>query len=127
MSTNLVAHAKRELAVIGESAEDTAAYLKICEIFASMGHCGGSASVAISIINSLLNEENLSPLTNNPLEWELVSEGTWQNNRFGGAFSNDAGKTFWLLTDKTMDGRVAHIHVARQYDSIREMRESVRP
>lgn len=112
--SNLVDHAKRELALINEDPEFKEAYLKICEIFASMGHSGGSASVAIPVITALLSQENLSPLTDNPAEWEFHGpeiwppDGIWQNNRYGQAFSHDRGKTFWLLSDKDKGDDTVH-------------------
>lgn len=101
-----VAHAKRELAMINEDPEFVAAYLKIAEVFDGMGHSGGSCDVAVEVVNQLLKLQNLTPLTNNPDEWQYHDErmwgeigGIWQNKRFGEAFSKDGGKTYYLLSE----------------------------
>ena len=97
--SNLVNHAKRELEMIGEEPEIVEGYLKMIRIFAKMGHSGGSASVFIPTLNQLLQFKNLMPLTNNPNEWNDVGNKMWQNNRNSAAFSNNGGKTYWLLSE----------------------------
>jgi hypothetical protein len=105
--SNLVEHARRELKLLGETDQ---AYvdgiLKMIQAFADMGHSGGSASVAIPTINALLQFKNLTPLTDNPNEWTHISDdmtidgkSIWQNNRNPEAFSNDKGKTYYLLSE----------------------------
>lgn len=103
MSSNLVEHAKRELALVEQGPEGDRAFadslLAAVEGFASYpGHSGGSHAVAVQWLTSLLNFENIAPLTNDPDEW--VNHGTvWQNRRCGSAFSNDGGVTYTLLAD----------------------------
>lgn len=101
--SNLVAHAKRELELVGEEPEIIDGYLKVIQAFADMGHSGGSASVAIPVINELLQFNNLTPLTDDPSEWNNVSdisgEEMWQNRRNSEAFSTDGGKTYYLLSE----------------------------
>lgn len=104
--SNLVQHALRELEAIGEDAETIGGYLKVVQAFADMGHSGGSASVAIPVINQLLQFKNLTPLTDNPDEWYFHGadmwdgkNGVWQNKRNSEAFSNDGGKTYYLLSE----------------------------
>lgn len=104
--SNLVNHARAELERIGEDKETTEGILKIVQAFADMGHSGGSASVAIPMINALLQFRPLGPLTNDPGEWQEISremsggEDLWQNRRDGRAFSHDAGNTYYLVDDK---------------------------
>lgn len=105
--SNLVRHAERELALIGEDPATIAGYLRVIRAFAGGGHSGGSASVAIPVIHQLLQYKNLSPLTDDPSEWirrgPEMWDGVndiWQNTRNGQAFSDDEGKTYWLLTEK---------------------------
>jgi hypothetical protein len=100
----MVKHAERELEML--ELEGSEEFLEIVRIFASMGHSGGSADVARTVINALLEQENLSPLTDDPSEWEHFGEemwpepgGIWQSNRCGRAFSKDGGKTYYLITD----------------------------
>jgi hypothetical protein len=113
---SLVDHARKELELIGEEPETIAGYLKVIQAFADMGHSGGSASVAIPVINDLLQFKNLSLLTDDPAEWMQVSEeqwgqpgGIWQSCRNPEAFSNDGGKSYYLLSEDVGD-RVRPIH-----------------
>lgn len=98
--SNLIAHAKRELEMIGEEPAFIEGYLKMIQIFADMGHSGGSASIFIPTLNALLQYKNLKPLTNDPKEWNDVGNVTWQNSRNPEAFSEDDGKTYYLLSDR---------------------------
>ena len=101
--SNLVQHAKRELELIGEEDWIVNGYLKMIRTFASMGHSGGSASVFIPTLNALLSYNNLTPLTDSPEEWMQVSDTSegacWQSRRNPEAFSDDGGKTYYLLSE----------------------------
>ena len=108
--SNLVNHAKRELELIGEDEETIKGLLKVVRAFASMGHSGGSAAVGAAQLARLLAFENLAPLTDNPAEWmlhepEVWSLPLWQNRRNSAAFSNDGGRTYWLVSDSPEGGR----------------------
>lgn len=105
--SNYVKHARRELELLGEEYDTIVGYLKIIQAFSDMGHSGGSASVAIPTINALLQFQNLKPLTNNPAEWTDVGEQHGfplsQSKRCSEAFSEDGGKTYYLLSERTRD------------------------
>jgi len=92
--SNLVEHARRELLLLGEEPETVDGYLKIIQAFADMGHSGGSAAVAISVLPRLMSFENLTPLTANPDEWMEVGPGVWQSTRNSRMFSNDGGISY---------------------------------
>lgn len=102
----LVNHARRELELIGEEPDVIDWYLKVIEAFSEFGHSGGSASVAIPTINALLQFENLSPITNNPEEWNHVSiyiagePILWQSKRNPRLFSEDEGKHYYIVGEK---------------------------
>lgn len=104
--SNLVNHARRELSLTDNDEEFNDSIIKAVEGFASYGHSGGSAAVAIHILHDLLQFKNLSPLTNNPDEWMKITENvaddenTWQSRRNPEAFSDDGGKTYYLLSDR---------------------------
>ena len=105
--SNLMIHARRELELLGEEPEIVEGYLKMIQIFADMGHSGGSASVFVPTLTRLLWFKNLTPLTDDPDEWvhhttEVWGEpgGVWQNVRNGEAFSDDGGKTYTLLSEE---------------------------
>ena len=96
--SNLVNHAKRELELVGEDPETIEGLLKVIQAFADMGHSGGSAAVAVPMINDLLQFKNLTPLTNDPEEWIEVGDDIWQNRRNPEAFSKDGGRSYILLS-----------------------------
>lgn len=99
--SQLVAHAERELALIGMTldskseinAEMTKCLLAIVRLFAAQGHSGGSANYAVDTLERLLKFEPLSPLTGADDEWNDVSEQSgrpmWQNNRCSRVFKDN--------------------------------------
>lgn len=104
--SNLVEHARRELELCGQTAEDPAyaqSIIAAVAAFASYGHSGGSAEMAVEQLHRLLQFDNLTPLTDSPDEWEDRSEMSsvpmWQNTRNPAAISEDGGKTYYLVTD----------------------------
>lgn len=120
----LVKHARRELELVGNDANFNESIIKAVEGFASYGHSGGSASVAINILNDLLQFKNLTPLTNDPKEWMYVADeiwgepgGIWQNRRNSEAFSNDGGKTYYLLSEGGHDRNRKPTHISESIDS----------
>lgn len=96
---SLVEHAKYELSLLNNDKEFNESIIKAIEAFASYGHSGGSASVAIPMLTDLLQFKNLSPLTSNPKEWNQVGEEMWQSCRNSEAFSTDGGKTYYILSE----------------------------
>lgn len=100
MST-LVEHAKRELARLGNDENFNQTIVNAVAAFAQYGHSGGSAPYATAILNDLLQFKALSPLTDDPAEWNEVGEGVWQNSRNSEAFSTDGGKTYYLVSEMT--------------------------
>lgn len=101
--TSLVEHARRELALAGNDEAFNDSIIRAVQAFSSYGHSGGSASVAIPMLNELLCHRNITPLTDDPKEWIQHSEavwgepgGIWQNSRNSSAFSRDRGKTYFL-------------------------------
>lgn len=128
--SNLVDHARRELELLGETDPWIInGITNVVQAFADMGHSGGSASIAIPMINVLLNQENLTPLTNDPSEWEFHNAemwpptGIWQNRRNSQAFSNDGGKTYWLISDTENTHAPLPIYVAREKAAASETNE----
>lgn len=92
-------HAIRELSLLGEDDETVEWMIRVVKEFTTFGHSGGSASVLIPMLNDLLQFKNLSPLTDNPADWILVAEDVWQCSRNPEAFSDDEGKTYYLLSE----------------------------
>lgn len=102
---SLVEHARRELELLGQTAEDPAyaqSIVSAVAVFASYGHSGGSASVAIEQLHDLLRFRTLSPITSDPDTWNYVGSDMWQSKRDPAAFSKDGGQTWYFV-----DGRDA--------------------
>ncbi|MGC4886688.1 hypothetical protein [Micromonospora sp. DT227] len=102
---SLVDHARRELELSGQFAEDPAfaqTIVAAVAAFASYGHSGGSAGVGVEQLRTLLGFGTLSALTDDPDEWTLVptAEPLWQSVRNPEAFSTDHGKTHYLLSER---------------------------
>jgi|SRR6185503_2117368 len=103
--SNLVNHARRELELIGEEPETIEWYLSVIQAFADFGHSGGSASVAIPVLNELLQFKPLAPLTYEPDEWvrhegcALGGGDLWQNVRDSRIMSYDGGRTHYNVED----------------------------
>lgn len=121
--SNLIEHARRELKLVGEEAGTIEGYINVIRAFADMGHSGGSASVAIPVINKLLQFKNLKPLTNNPEEWLYHGSetwggedgvGIWQCKRNPEAFSSDGGKTYYLLSEVGNDKNSTQVHQSEE-------------
>ena len=115
--SNLVDHARRELLLIGEDPETIDGYLEVVQAFADMGHSGMSAAIAIPTLSALLQFKNLKPLTDDPAEWYFhgpevwgAEGGIWQNIRNSEAFSNDGGKTYYLLSEGGNDKNREPLH-----------------
>jgi len=98
--SDLVEHAKRELALVREDPEIIEATLRIVDEFSKIGHSGASAHFHAAMIDDLLRFKNLSPLTSDPSEWVEVGHGLWQNARNSEAFSTDGGVTYYLLSER---------------------------
>lgn len=111
--TTLVEHATRELEIAGVPEEIGAKILHVVEAFQTHDfHTGDDAQYVVEILKEVLLWKNLSPLTDDPAEWNFVggdipgvTKGIWQNNRRTEAFSHDTGVTYYLLSDKNVTHR----------------------
>lgn len=115
--SNLVRHAQRELELAGLFDEDAdyggmlaEGVMRLVRVFAEEGHSGASAGITVAILERLLRFQPLTPLTDDPAEWNEVGEDTWQSSRRPDAFSEDGGKTYYLLDEEP---RVIHTSVPR--------------
>ncbi len=104
--SNLVKHARHELALIGEDAEVINWYIRVIREYSSFGHSGGSHMAILPVLTKLLDFKPLMPLTNDPREWMRHGEdvwgepgGVWQNVRDGRKFSKDGGLTYTCNDD----------------------------
>jgi hypothetical protein len=82
MNTNpLIAHAERELRLLGEDPDMATHVLDMVRLFSDARHSGFSAAHAITLLTRLLAFKPLTPLTGQDDEWVMVAEGLEQNNR----------------------------------------------
>lgn len=106
---SLIEHAKRELELSGVDEDiygdmTSKAVMELIEVFSKQGHSGSSAYLVTHLFNELARYKNLTPLTDDPDEWVDHSDKDeskfWQNKRNCEAFSNDEGKTYYLLSER---------------------------
>jgi hypothetical protein len=123
--SNLVAHARRELRIIGEDPDTIHGLCNVVQAFADMGHSGSSAHFASLYLDKLLRYQPLSELTDDPGEWidrhaeGLTSQPLWQSSRRSEAFSTDGGKTYYLLSEQEAAGDLATTPLHRTPDGHR--------
>lgn len=126
----MIEKAKYELDLLLKNCEDAESLqiqktinnniLDIVEMFAKQGHSGFTAEYCIPIIEKLLKQSFITPLTGSDDEWSEVSPGLFQNTREssifkdaenfdgrpyyinGKAFSNDNGKTYFTNGDSAV-------------------------
>lgn len=120
--SELVEHARRELALLGERDEAfVASIVAAVQGFCSYpGHSGGSAEIAIEYVHDLLRYRTLTPLTRDSAEWidrsEISGVPLWQNARDPRAMSEDGGRTYWLVDEvpQDSDSTTAPRHIAAE-------------
>lgn len=95
-----------------------AAY-EICEVFSKQGHSGITADVTLRLIKTILIDEDiLTPLTDNPEEWvdvagynigtALEGKPMYQSKRKFSCFTTDF-KTYYDVNENTVNAkRVLH-------------------
>lgn len=123
---NLVEHVKYECDLMEDRNEEPAKtmydnIIKYAEMFAEEGHSGYSAEWALDFMHKVLSYKNFLPLTDNPAEWTLVSDGMWQSTRSSDCFSNDAGQTHWSVND--ISKRVSSRSVQRRLQIMKDAEE----
>ena len=84
---------------VGKAAYD------VCKLFCEQDHSGMSAGFTIGLITKLLKGDNLTPLTNDPSEWEqhpkeMDPQQTWQSKRKFSCFSDDNLKTYYDIDEE---------------------------
>lgn len=106
-----VEHAKDELERAGLFDKDSdyggmlaKAVMAIMKVFSKQGHSGFSAGMCRELFHKLSNFETLTPITNDPDEWQDISEmcsgkPMWQNKRDPRMFSEDGGKTWYNVEE----------------------------
>lgn len=107
-------HARTELERAGwlteENRQSGEALLAAATAFAEGGWSGGSVSCGVEILRLLCLHQPLGPLTDDPAEWfhhgeDVTGQHLWQSTRRSSCFSNDGGRTFYDLDERT-DGEL---------------------
>lgn len=111
----LIDYAKKELSLISNSDDPMQSLmnqniLDLITEFSKQGHSGFSASYLTNTLNRLMQFKPLTPLTGEDDEWNEVTDGVWQNNRYSSVFkvtngtaydngafikTDDDGNTYW--------------------------------
>ena len=119
MESNLIQHAKFEIERAGLNDKDAdydgavaKSVMDLIQVFSDQHHSGMSASYVLGVFDKLARFDVLSPLTDNPDEWQEICDETteehgtrtlYQNRRRGSTFSWDRGKTWYDIEDKSRD------------------------
>ena len=82
---------------------------ELCKLFAEQGHSGMSASLTLCLLTKLLGGGTLTPLTNNPDEWECITPDHpasggrgytyYHSKRDSSCFSDDDLKTYYDIDE----------------------------
>jgi len=98
--SNIISHAKRELAAIGYDLNDKedgpnkwmlGNILELLSVFSEQGHSGFSAPECVRLFTKLASYEPLCPIQGTDDEWVEVSENLWQNVRCSHIFKDELG------------------------------------
>lgn len=115
--SNLLEHAEKEFEFAGWKKKNDSMQNMVMDnirelltVFSKQGHSGSSAPYVINLFKELAGFKIITPLTGKDDEWIEISDGLFQNKRYGRvfkengkayfidgkAFSDDGGKTFWV-------------------------------
>ena len=110
----LIEFAKHELEEAGLFDKDSdyggmlgEAVLELIDVFARQGHSGFSAGIVSDIFNKLSRYKPITPITNNPKDWNFVTDDTWQSRKQPDLFSNNNGKTYYSVDDPKRELQMA--------------------
>jgi hypothetical protein len=116
VQSRLIAHAIHEFSLLSQAENQAdedlhqwlqAGVLDLLFVLSQQGHSGGTMYEIMHLLNKLVNFENLSPITDNPAEWDDMSGPSgypfWQNKRNTSLFSKDGGKTYTSVSAAEKD------------------------
>lgn len=106
--SNLLDHAKSELARINFGDEDTVVMLDILDTFFKQWDSGGAVSAVAPILRRLLAAKPLTKLTGAPSEWYVINaypdaDTTHQNIRCSTVFLRANGTAYNISSGKRVD------------------------
>lgn len=93
--------------------------IKVMEAFEDERLSPLARRFAVPYLYRLMSAKPLSPLVDDPQEWERVGDGLWRSTRDPEAFSKDGGKTYFLSSDADMmDPEPPPVYPSAAKDSI---------
>lgn len=123
--TNLVEHARRELICAEETPDTISDYLDMLQSLSNLEVIGHSTEKALDILEKLSALKTLTPLTNDPTEWNVISHsneepGLWQSVRNAEAFSRDGGSTYYILSERDFNPTLFHTSINVESDELND-------
>jgi hypothetical protein len=116
----LVEHARKELARLREDDALVYAVVEVIKTFEHQKLDSLERNFALAYLNLLLRHKPLTVLTNASDEWvKPEGVGYWRSLRDPEAWSNDGGKTFWLLSEaQTCDPEPPPIYTSADHAQV---------
>jgi hypothetical protein len=98
--SNLEIYTEKELERTRLTNKEKKCVLKMVKLWSSFDYNEISLKKCLAIFNLAVNFKALTPLTDDPNEWERVNAYMWQSRRIYSAFSKDGGKTYYDIDTK---------------------------
>lgn len=102
----LTVHIVNELTLLGSDEETIEKFLKIVRLIDEIDSSSGPPFKFLNSYRRLIKEKNLTPLSDDAEEWEPIEnvsedypDGLWASRRNKEAFSEDGGRTYFLIVD----------------------------
>jgi len=137
--SSLILHAERELKLAGLDQPDAdyggmlaPAVMELITTFSDQGHSGQSAMIVATLFARLVQWRPLSPLTDDPAEWQEVSKEMltkaeikdgkkiWQSVRSPACFSKDGGKTYKDSEENQFYTSIDHKEAQREREEVKQ-------
>jgi hypothetical protein len=96
---SVIDHARSELKRINFGEEDTAAMIRVMELFFKTWDSGGAVHAVFPVLQRLIACKPLTPLTGEDDEWIEVGDGVFQNKRLPSVFKDPRFHGGKLATD----------------------------
>jgi len=94
-------HVDRELARTDLDETTKVNIRLITSLYDAYGYYGKTKSNIKEMIYDLVRFKSLTPITDDPAEWDEVAPGIWKNNRRSDTFSLNGGTTYYYARNGT--------------------------